>query len=44
MAEFGPGGRSALFFPDPYAYWVSSFRTAFDLRVADPVLGGVPIL
>lgn len=44
MAEFGPGGRTALFFPDPYRYWVQSYRTGLDLRVADSVFPRVPIL
>ncbi len=41
--EFGPRGRSAVFFPDPYAYWVVSYRTGFDLRITDAAQANVPI-
>lgn len=44
LAEFGPGGRNAFFNPDPYVYWIASYRSGLDLRVRDPVLGGVPLL
>lgn len=43
LPEFGPEGRSALFWPDPYLYWIASYRTGFDLRVVDSNVGGVPI-
>jgi hypothetical protein len=35
MPEFGPNGRNAIFTTDPYAYWISSYRSGFDLRVID---------
>lgn len=43
MPEFGPAGRSALFFPSPYAYWLTSYRTGFDMRVTDPAQADLPI-
>lgn len=43
MPEFGPNGRNAFFVPDAYEYWIVSYRSGFDLRVSDPVTGGIPI-
>ena len=43
MPEFGPGGRNAFFTPDPYEYWVVSYRSGFDLRVTDALVPGLPI-
>jgi hypothetical protein len=43
MPEFGPGGRNAFFLPDPYDYWVVSYRSGFDLRVTDALLPSLPI-
>ncbi|MCC6176273.1 MAG: hypothetical protein IT305_13285 [Chloroflexi bacterium] len=43
MPEFGPNGRNAVFNLDLYQYWIVSYRTGFDLRVGDPLLGNVPI-
>jgi hypothetical protein len=43
MAEFGPNGRNAFFLPDPFAFWVVSYRSGFDLRVADVQFPSVPI-
>jgi hypothetical protein len=44
MAEFGPNGRNAFFDPNPYQFFVVSYRSGFDLRVTDALLGGVPIM
>lgn len=44
MPEFGPGGRNAFFSPDPYEYWIVSYRSGFDLRVSDLLVAGLPIL
>lgn len=44
MPEFGPGGRNAFFFPDPYQYWIASYRGGLDLRVLDVLFPRVPIL
>ena len=44
MPEFGPSGRNAFFFPDPYEYWIVSYRSGFDLRVTDLLVPGLPIL
>lgn len=44
MPEFGPGGRNAFFSPDPYEFWVVSYRSGFDLRVTDLLVPGLPIL
>jgi hypothetical protein len=43
MAEFGPNGRNAFFLPDPFAFWVASYRSGFDLRVADAQFPSVPM-
>ena len=42
MPELGPGGRNAYFLPDPYAYWIVSYRSGFDLRVNDLLVPGLP--
>jgi len=44
MPEFGPSGRNAFFFPDPYQFWIASYRGGLDLRVRDVTLAGMPIL
>ena len=43
MPEFGPNGRNAYFVPDPYEYWIASYRSGFDLRVTDALLPSLPI-
>jgi hypothetical protein len=43
MSEFGPNGRNAFFTPDPYWYWIVSYRSGFDLRIADALAPGLPI-
>ena len=44
MPEFGPGGRNAFFFAEPFRYWVASYRSGLDLRVMDVLFPSVPIL
>jgi hypothetical protein len=44
MPEFGPNGRNAFFTPDPYVFWIQSYRSGFDLRVTDASLPAIPIL
>ena len=44
MPEFGPGGRNAFFFPDPYQHWIASYRGGLDLRVYDALFPSVPLL
>jgi hypothetical protein len=44
MPEFGPNGRNAFFTTDWYAYWLTSYRSGFDLRVTDKLLPQVPLL
>jgi hypothetical protein len=43
LPEFGPNGRNAFFNPDAYQFWVVSYRSGFDLRVADRLVPGLPI-
>ncbi|MCC7369371.1 MAG: hypothetical protein IT306_13160 [Chloroflexi bacterium] len=43
MPEFGPGGRNAFFDPSQYQYWLVSYRSGFDLRVADRLFPSIPI-
>jgi hypothetical protein len=43
MPEFGPNGRTAFFVPSAYTYWIESYRSGFDLRVADALVPGIPI-
>ena len=44
MPEFGPGGRNAFFSPNPYDFWIESYRSGFDLRVTDARVTGLPLL
>ena len=44
MPEFAPGGRNAFFVPNPYDYWIASYRGGLDLRVYDVAYPRVPIL
>ena len=44
MPEFGPGGRSTFFQPDPYRFWVESTRSGLALIPKDALLGGLPTL
>jgi len=44
MPEFGPNGRNAIFTTDPYAYWLTSYRSGFDLRILDRLLPNVPLM
>jgi hypothetical protein len=43
MPEFGPNGRNEFFVMNPYAYWIESYRSGFDLRVTDALVPGLPI-